>query len=55
MNGDIVMGMRRAEIGQRLGLELAPAVFIQEPVRHWWTHDAERCRSLVKELGKVDY
>lgn len=52
----VLIGMRRAEIGKKLGIETVTAAEIQEDVRQWTTVDVrQRQEALKQELGQRQY
>lgn len=52
----VLIGMRRAEIGKRLGIETVLVAEVQEDVSQWTTEDVRlRQEALKRELGQREY
>jgi hypothetical protein len=51
----VLIGMRRAEIGRRLGLETVRCARILEDVHDWHGSDLARLAALKQQLGSTTY
>ena len=53
--GHVLIGQRRAEIGQRFGIETVECWDVQEDVTLWWRPDVARLDQLKRKVGEVVY
>lgn len=53
--GHVLIGQRRAEIGQRLGIETVECWDVEEDVTKWWRPDVARLDQLKLKVGEVVY
>ena len=51
----VLIGMRRAEIGRRLGIEKVRRLQVDEDVTQWWRDDVERLNALKAQMGATEY